>query len=83
MLPETNSPPPFTITRASHLVLTSHDLAKARDFYTEVIGLKVSNETATTIHFRGVEERAHHSSSEDSATALLESPECRRSDGAS
>ena len=57
----TNFRPPFNITRASHLVLTSRDLAKARDFYTEVIGLKVSDETATTIHLRGVEERAHHS----------------------
>jgi catechol 2,3-dioxygenase len=60
-LPTTNFKPPFNITRASHLMLTSRDLAKARDFYTEVIGLKVSDETATTIHFRGVEERAHHS----------------------
>src|SRR5258705_3762060 len=60
-LPPTNLHPPFNITRASHLVLTSRDLAKARDFYTEVIGLKVSDETATTIHLRGVEERAHHS----------------------
>lgn len=60
-LPPTNFRPPFNITRASHLVLTSRDLAKARDFYTEVVGLKVSDETATTIHLRGVEERAHHS----------------------
>jgi catechol 2,3-dioxygenase len=60
MLPSTNRAPPFNITRASHVVLTSRDLAKARDFYTEVIGLKVSDETATTIHFHGVEERAHH-----------------------
>lgn len=60
-LPQTNFKPPFNITRASHLVFTSRDLAKARDFYTEVIGLKVSDETATTIHLRGVEERAHHS----------------------
>src|SRR5947209_8934804 len=60
-LPPTNFQPPFNITRASHLVLTSRDLARARDFYTEVIGLKVSDETATTIHLRGVEERAHHS----------------------
>jgi len=60
-LPPTNLRPPFNITRASHLVLTSRDLAKARDFYTEVVGLKVSDETATTIHLRGVEERAHHS----------------------
>src|SRR6476620_10213513 len=59
-LPPINFRPPFNITRASHLVLTSRDLAKARDFYTEVVGLKVSDETATTIHFRGLEERAHH-----------------------
>src|SRR4051794_40520523 len=61
MLPPTNPAPPFNITRASHLVLTSRDLAKARDFYTEVVGLKVSHETATTIHFRGAEECGHHS----------------------
>lgn len=60
-LPQTNFKPPFNITRASHLVLTSRDLAKARDFYTEVVGLKVTDETATTIHLRGVEEYAHHS----------------------
>jgi catechol 2,3-dioxygenase len=60
-LPQTNFTPPFNITRASHLVLTSRDLAASRDFYTEVIGLKVGDETATTIHLRGVEERAHHS----------------------
>lgn len=60
-LPQTNFGPPFNITRASHLVLTSRDLAASRDFYTEVIGLKVSDETATSIHLRGVEERGHHS----------------------
>ena len=60
-LPQTNFTPPFNITRASHLVLTSRDLAKARDFYTEVIGLKVTDETPTSIHLRGVEERGHHS----------------------
>ena len=60
-LPQTNFQPPFNITRASHLVLTSRDLAKSRDFYTEVVGLKVSEESATTIYLRGVEEHAHHS----------------------
>ena len=60
-LPQTNFQPPFNITRASHLVLTSRDLARSRDFYTEVVGLKVSEESATTIYLRGVEERAHHS----------------------
>jgi hypothetical protein len=28
-LPQTNFDPPFNVTRASHLVLTSRDLAKA------------------------------------------------------
>ena len=74
-LPQTNLHPPFNITRASHLVLTSRDLAKARDFYTEVIGLKVSDETATTIHLRGVEERAHHSLT---LRKTKEQPECER-----
>jgi len=60
-LPQTNFRPPFNVTRASHLVLTSRDLAKARDFYTEVIGLKVTDESATTIYLRGVEEHGHHS----------------------
>jgi catechol 2,3-dioxygenase len=74
-LPQTNFRPPFNVTRASHLVLTSRDLAKARDFYTEVIGLKVSDETATTIHLRGVEERAHHSLT---LKRTKEEPACER-----
>jgi catechol 2,3-dioxygenase len=60
MLSTPDPAPPFNVTRAAHLILTSRDLAKARDFYTEVIGFKVSNETPTTIHLRGVEERGHH-----------------------
>src|ERR1044071_4151343 len=60
-LPPTDFSPPFNITRASHLVLTARDLARSRDFYTEVIGLKVAEESATTIYLRGAEERAHHS----------------------
>src|SRR5262249_54738808 len=60
-IPQTNFNPPFNITRASHLVLTAQDLAASRDFYTEVIGLVVSDEDANTIYLRGVEERGHHS----------------------
>ena len=74
-LPQTDFKPPFNITRASHLVLTARDLAKSRDFYTEVIGLKVSDETATTIHLRGVEERAHHSLT---LKRTKEQPACER-----
>jgi catechol 2,3-dioxygenase len=60
-IPQTNFNPPFNITRASHLVLTAQDLSASRDFYTEVIGLIVSEEDANTIYLRGVEERGHHS----------------------
>ena len=60
-IPQTNFKPPFNITRASHLVLTAQDLAASRAFYTEVIGLIVSDEDANTLWLRGVEERAHHS----------------------
>jgi len=60
-VPVTNLNPPFNTTRASHIVFTASDLAKSRDFYTEVLGLIVSDEDANTIFLRGVEERAHHS----------------------
>jgi catechol 2,3-dioxygenase len=60
-IPQTNFNPPFNITRASHLVLTAQDLAASKAFYTEVIGLIVSDEDANTLWLRGVEERGHHS----------------------
>lgn len=60
-IPETNFDPPFNITRASHLVFTARDLGASRAFYTEVLGLVVSDEDADTLWLRGVEERAHHS----------------------
>ncbi len=59
--PQTNFTPPFNITRASHLVFTARDLAASRKFYTEVIGLVVSDETDDTLWLHGVEERCHHS----------------------
>ena len=57
-LPNTNFNPPFNITRASHLIFTARDLARSREFYTEVFGLIVSDEDANTIWLRGVEEIA-------------------------
>ena len=53
--------PPFNITRASHVVLTSRDLEKSRDFYEQVIGLVLSDRDADTLYFRGLEEMCHHS----------------------
>jgi catechol 2,3-dioxygenase len=60
-VPKTNLSPAFNITRASHIVLTSCDLAASRRFYTEVIGLLVTHESGDEIYLRGVEERCHHS----------------------
>jgi catechol 2,3-dioxygenase len=60
-VPETNPRPPVRFLRASHAILTSRDLAKSREFYTEVLGLVVSDEDTDTLYLRGLEERAHHS----------------------
>ena len=74
-IPKTNFNPPFNITRASHLVFTVRDLARSRDFYTEVMGLIVSDEDAGTLWLRGVEERAHHSLTLKQTTGQ---PQCER-----
>jgi hypothetical protein len=60
-LPEKNLDTPFNITRSSHVVLTVNDLEKSRLFYTEVVGLVVTEETGGTLYLRGVEEACHHS----------------------
>jgi catechol 2,3-dioxygenase len=60
-VPERNLHPPFRFLRASHATLTSRDLAKSREFYTEVLGLVVSDEDKDALYLRGLEERAHHS----------------------
>ena len=74
-IPKTNFNPPFNITRASHLVFTVRDLARSREFYTEVMGLIVSDEDAGTLWLRGVEERAHHSLTLKKTTGQ---PQCER-----
>ncbi|WP_022882227.1 3,4-dihydroxyphenylacetate 2,3-dioxygenase [Gryllotalpicola ginsengisoli] len=61
MLPITNFQPPFRITRASHVAITAKDLAASRDFYRDVIGLVVTEETDDAVYLRGLEEAAHHS----------------------
>ncbi len=61
MLPMTNFSPPFAITRASHVSLSVTDLEASRDFYRDVIGLVVTEETDDAVYLRGLEEAAHHS----------------------
>ncbi|AMY71042.1 VOC family protein [Frigidibacter mobilis] len=60
-LPATIFKPPFSITRMSHAVFQVGDLAASRDFYLEVLGMAISDESADTIWLRGLEEGCHHS----------------------
>ena len=60
-VPKTSWPPPFRVTRASHLTYNVRDLSRSREFYTQVLGLVVSDEDHDTLYLRGVEERSHHS----------------------
>ena len=60
-VPQTNYKSPFRFTRVSHGVLASRDLEKSKEFYTEVLGLAVSDSDKDTLYLRGLEERQHHS----------------------
>ena len=53
--------PPYDIMRAAHAELCVRDLALARDFYVEQLGMIVAAETADALYLRGWEERLHHS----------------------
>ena len=60
-LPQTRYPPPFNITRASHLELLVADLDRSLRFYVEVIGLAVTHRDGGAAWLRGMEESGHHS----------------------
>jgi catechol 2,3-dioxygenase len=61
MIPSSDFNPSFTITRAGHIVLRVRNLASSMSFYTEVLGLLVTDKTHETVYLRGVEESCHHS----------------------
>lgn len=52
--------PPFNIIRLSHVEFGVTDLEASRTFYTDVLGLQVTDEDADTIYLRAMEERGHH-----------------------
>jgi catechol 2,3-dioxygenase len=58
---EPNFEPPFNIVRASHVEFGVRDLARARAFYVDCLGLLISDESPEALYLRGVEERSHHS----------------------
>ncbi len=53
--------PPFNVTRLSHCVLESRDLAATRHFYETGLGLEVTAEDEDRLYLRALEERGHHS----------------------
>ncbi|MEP1209389.1 MAG: 3,4-dihydroxyphenylacetate 2,3-dioxygenase [Rhizobiaceae bacterium] len=59
-LPPVVLDPPFNILRISHIELNVTDLAASKKFYSDIIGLAITDETGERIYFRGMEERSHH-----------------------
>ena len=59
-IPAPNLYPPFNIVRLSHVELRVTDLAWARTFYVDTLGLQITHEDATHIYLRAMEERGHH-----------------------
>jgi catechol 2,3-dioxygenase len=59
-VPAPNLYPPFNIVRLSHVELTVTDLAWARAFYVDLLGLQVTHEAPGTLYLRAMEERGHH-----------------------
>jgi 3,4-dihydroxyphenylacetate 2,3-dioxygenase len=51
----------FDIVRFAHLELVVTDLAASREFYVDLLGLTVTDETGDAIYLRAIEERLHHS----------------------
>jgi len=52
--------PPFQVVRLNHVVLTVSDLPRARAFWSETLGLQVTDEAPGRVYLRAMEERGHH-----------------------
>ena len=59
-IPAPNLYPDFNIVRLSHVEYFVTDLAASKVFYTDILGLQISHETATSVRLRAMEERGHH-----------------------
>ncbi|MGC0273248.1 3,4-dihydroxyphenylacetate 2,3-dioxygenase [Pseudactinotalea sp. Z1739] len=56
----TTEPAPPDIVRAAYMELVVTDLAAAREFYVDILGLVVTEEDETAIYLRTLEEFIHH-----------------------
>ena len=61
MIDNRRVPVPFDIIRCAHAALVCTDLARARAFYVDLLGLVLTEESADALYLRGYEERVHHS----------------------
>ena len=59
-VPKANLYPDFNIVRLSHVEYTVTDIARARAFWAETLGLQITGETSEQLHLRAMEERGHH-----------------------
>ncbi len=59
-VPAYNLYPDFNVLRLSHVEFKVKDLAASKKFYTDMIGLQVTDETDDRIYLRAMEERGHH-----------------------
>ena len=59
-VPAPNLYPAFNTVRLSHVEFGVTDLARSRAFYVDTLGLQVTDEDASTIWLRAMEERGHH-----------------------
>ena len=59
-VPAPNLYPDFNTIRLSHVCLNVKDLAASKTFYTDIVGLQVTDENDSHIYLRAMEERGHH-----------------------
>ena len=59
-LPAPNLYPDFDTIRLSHVNMSVTDLAASRKFYTDILGLQITDEDNNHIYLRAMEERGHH-----------------------
>ncbi|WP_420860584.1 3,4-dihydroxyphenylacetate 2,3-dioxygenase [Algirhabdus cladophorae] len=59
-IPEANLYPDFNTIRLSHVCLNVKDLTASKTFYTQILGLQITDETDQHVYLRAMEERGHH-----------------------
>ena len=59
-VPAPNLTPPFNVVRLSHVEYGVTDLARARAFWVDTLGLQVTGEADGAMYLRAMEERGHH-----------------------